>query len=146
MIKFTSGPHGQLTNEYEMQHIIECLHSQTFRDINHAYNNYWHFSNTIFAYDIGSFLADMDKLIHSQVHTLRVIGSVHKDPGHASGLIGYWEDGKFRPAWVQDTYVRFKVELDANTYTNLCCLDSHSTYHYLIDYPVAHGYGHIMNE
>lgn len=144
MLEFVAGPGKAAAAPKEQSRIRVCIRSYNSYcwRVNQTYNNVKHFSFPQYDYDTGDFLLDMWDIIRHPKHKLCIMGSEHQDPfGHTSGMIGqFGELGEFVPALVQDSYVRFKVELDslkAAPNTKPRVLQQGPVYHFLLRPPTV---------
>ena len=139
MIEFIKfGKHdnmlGQEKREIEKA-IIECNSNNSFYYwLNIIYNNSTHFYNSNYNYDITVFLKELERIAKSEIDKVIVMGGIHNDTGHTSGLI-VQDIGKNEQIgiFVSDSYIRFRIELKHPK--NLHVLNQNQIFHFIITVP-----------
>lgn len=133
-IKFIAGPNGQPVASPKEQQIIQdmiktCYNNGSFSyHLNELYNNMFHFGASCNIYDIYDHLYNLQRIanMNNDDCTVHIMGSVHCDPGHVSGLM--------YNGLVKDYYIRFYVTCKNYNITSPN-LVSNQIYHFLVSFP-----------
>jgi len=141
MIEFVEGPHGEGKPSKMDQAMLaaaleNCTDPNSFYCwLNMIYNNSQHFNNTMYAYHTWSFLQDISKIAKSKNGIIRVMGTVHQDPGHTSGVVLHQYNDYYPPygCFVSDSYIRFSLHMKETYKLNV--LDEYHVYHFLTEVP-----------
>jgi hypothetical protein len=141
MIVFENGPHGEnapspIEQKKLTEALLNCLQANSFYYwLNMIYNNVHHFNNNSSPTNTYGFLQDIVKIASSAKNKLIVMGTVHKDPGHTSGLILHQSNLYSQPyeCFVSDSYIRFTIQLDGAYKLNV--LDTNHVFHFLVSVP-----------
>jgi len=151
MLEFIKFGNYNCSNESEKQEITRALLNcnnpkSLYYWINIIYNNYIHFNNSRFDYNIILFLKELEGIAKSKTDKIIIMGGIHDD-GHTSGLI-MQDDYLF----VSDNYIRFKIQLKYPR--KLYILNEFKIFHFIINVPkilnynpckIIYIYAHILN-
>jgi len=152
MIEFVEfGEHKM--NKNKQPEIIEALLKCTSEEsyycwLNMIYNNEHHFYNNSYAYDTWQFLREVSQIANSPNDKLIVMGGIHSDTGHTSGLVLHQINNKSQPygAFVSDSYIRFSIKLKSPR--KLSVLNESQIFHFLTNVPsvlwTPHKSGNIL--
>lgn len=147
MIEFVKGPLNNDTLSSTLQDkftkaLLSCNdHNSKYFLLNLVYNNYNHFSNPSYNIDPVTFLNEVVQIASSKNSKMKIVvmGGEHQDTGHHSNIVQHHISNHEASygCFVKDTYIRFRVELDANNiYSyNMNTLNSTHIFHFITDVP-----------
>jgi hypothetical protein len=138
MIEFIQfGPHKLEKNKQpEIEEALSYCNSleSSYSWLNMIYNNQNHFFNPSYSYDILKFLEEIVMIADSPTDKLIVMGSIHEDTGHQSGLVLYQKTKKESVnTFLSDSYIRFTIKLQSHK--KLSVLNETEVFHFLVDVP-----------
>jgi hypothetical protein len=120
----------------DMKHaLLNCtnLNESYYLWLNILYNNKEHFFNSKYEYDTWEFLKEISMIANSLTDKLVILGGIHQDTGHQSGVITYKTNNAYANTYAYDSYIRFKVEL--KNPRRLQVLNEIHIFHFLVDVP-----------
>ena len=146
MIEFAPGPNNETPFDiidHTSSNILKeamcmmptCHESEGLIWLNMTYNNAAHYMyQPQFNYTSDDLLYDISMIANSTHDSIIVMGTPHQDTFHVSDMMHY-DDGS--PAYVKDTYIRFRVHLRPYSPLRDCLriLKEGHIYHYLITTP-----------
>jgi hypothetical protein len=115
-----------------------CLNEESvYYWLNTIYNNVNHFYNNAYNYDTYLFLKEISQIANSPQDKLVVMGGIHADTGHTSGLILHQITKTAQPfgSFVSDSYVRFRIKYKSPR--RQFVLNEYQIFHFLVDVPTV---------
>jgi hypothetical protein len=139
MIEFIEfGNHKMEKRKEELikDSLINCFKDDSrYYWLNMIYNNSQHFSNSSYASNTWQFLKELSMIANSINDKVIIMGGIHKDTGHTSGLILHQphRNSISHGAFVTDSYIRFIIKLKSPR--KLSMLNDTQVFHFLVELP-----------
>lgn len=152
MIEFVNFGEHKMDKDHQnaiKDGLLNCLNDAShYFWLNMIYNNVQHFSNSSYSYNTYQFLQDISMIANNKIDKITVMGGIHSDTGHTSGLVLYQvnQNTPSYGAFVSDSYIRFTIKLKSPQ--QLSVLNENQIFHFLIDVPTVlwtkEKYGNII--
>lgn len=142
MLEFVPYMGHELTHK-EKQRITRILYDPSYHILNYIYNNKDHTQDS-FITNIDGFMKEFSRAIEHPHHKIQVMGSVHENPSHMTGVICQVQHHiggtALHPMYVSDHYVRFKFIRSLMYGGQFSELERADIHHFLVDVPTIKTY------